>query len=236
MFSVRNLCTYRGGKVVHHNLNWEIEGGDFWALVGRSGCGKTTLARIIVGLDKPKSGRILWNGAECADLPSLWGVQFQANALFADCTVLENVMFPLQFGHIEHDLRFLHEAALFYISQVGLDLRVLHCYPNQLSGGQKRLVALARALITNPRILLLDEPTSGLDPATAMTYDAVLREVVVANNIKAVVVITHDFERIKQFKRVACIVDHKLRVCDPSEVRLDWWYPQPVKHEDYVTP
>jgi phospholipid/cholesterol/gamma-HCH transport system ATP-binding protein len=220
---------------VHHNLNWEIGSGDFWALIGRSGCGKTTLARIIIGLDKPDAGHILWNGVECADLASLWGVQFQANALFAGCTVLENVMFPLQFGRTEHDTRFLHEAALFYISQVGLDLRVLYNYPDQLSGGQRRLVALARALITSPNMLLLDEPTSGLDPATAMTYDAVLREVVAANGIKAVVVITHDFERIKHFKQVACIIDHKLKVCDPKDISIDLWGSQVAKHQHFVS-
>lgn len=223
MFTLRNICTTKGGHVVHRNLNWEIGAGSIWALVGKSGAGKTTLARIMIGLDQPDSGHVLWNGVECANLTDLWGVQFQANALFNDTTVLGNVMFPLQFREVEYSSNFLEEVALFYISQVGLDLRLLNAYPNQLSGGQRRLVALARALATSPQMLLLDEPTSGLDPATAARYDRMLREIVETNGIKGVVVITHDLDRIRQFDNVAFLENHNLRICNPEEISVGWW-------------
>lgn len=204
---------------LYNNLNWEITAGQRWVLIGSSGAGKTTLSRIMTGLDSDYSGKVLWNGTECNELSSLWGVQFQSSALFHDCTVFENIIFPLKYLKIYSD-EFLKDMGMYFAYQIGLNPELLHRYPHQLSGGQKRLVALARALIKNPPMLLLDEPTAGLDPATAERYDNV-----VSNLTKqiAVVVITHDLERIEKSNNIAYLSKGELTYPMKSEIHVKLW-------------
>jgi NitT/TauT family transport system ATP-binding protein len=142
----------------HISLN--VKGADFVSLVGPSGCGKSTLLRLIAGLDTPTSGAIEWPHGR--PIPGDIGVVFQEPTLLPWATVFENVRLPLQLTKRTRDWR---DAV-----QVAIDLVGLHDfadrYPRQLSGGMKMRVALARALVTEPRLLLLDEPFAALDEIT----------------------------------------------------------------------
>lgn len=226
-FTLRNICTRVGGHKIHDNLNWEIEQGSYWVLAGPSGTGKTTLANIMTGLEKPTSGKVLWNNVECVNLSSLWGVQFQNSALFSDRTVLENICFGLKYSdaHALYTDQFLLEVASFYLGEMGLGLDLLHRYPSQLSGGQQKLIALARALAKLPPMLLLDEPTAGLDPATATRYDQIMSRLTRAANI-GVVVITHDIQRVASADNIARLSNGMLSFADKTEVSVSWWRDQ----------
>ena len=222
-FKICNLHTKKNNTIIHENLNWEIKQGSYWVLIGRSGCGKTTLSRIMTGLELPDSGYILWNNAECINLPKLWGVQFQHSALFNDRTALENIVFPLKYDQTKYTAQYLTDIALFYAYQMGLDHDLLFKYPHELSGGQKKLVALARALIKNPPMLMLDEPTAGLDPATAARYDSILNKIASKGNI-SIVVITHDIQRIKEAKNIAYMSGGKLSFPGVGDIKEELWH------------
>jgi ABC-type transporter Mla maintaining outer membrane lipid asymmetry ATPase subunit MlaF len=210
--------------IIHRNLNWEINLGEYWILTGKSGAGKSLLANIMIGLEKPQSGSILWNDIECLNnLKNLWGMQFQNNALFRDLTIYENIIFPLRYdNNVDYNFSFLNDLCYWYLDILGLDNQLLNRYPNELSGGQQKLIALVRAIVKNPPMLLLDEPTAGLDIATSIKYDEVLKIIRKTTN-KAIIVITHDFDRIKQADNIAYIEDGALSQRDPTDISLDWW-------------
>lgn len=146
-----------------HDLNITIEKGEFVCVVGVSGCGKTTMLRLIAGLDFPTEGKILMDG-KAIDGPG-WErcVVFQRYTLFPWRTVSDNVAFPLEIQKVDkRERRMIKEK---YIDLVGLG-DFAGAYPSQLSGGMQQRVAVARALAANPKILLMDEPFGALDSRT----------------------------------------------------------------------
>ena len=207
--------------MIHNNLNWTIGPGEYWALVGRSGSGKTTLGRIMIGLDKPNSGDILWNEVKCSNLREVWAMQSQKSSLF-NMPASENISFTLKYSNVLYTDQFLDEVACHYCAYVGLDPALLEHYPHQLSGGQQKLVALARALVQNHPMLLLDEPTAGLDPVTALQYEEVVSRITNELGI-AVVMITHDPIRIQKSKHVALLQDGQITVTSGDQYCLEWW-------------
>lgn len=220
-FTLRNISTICEGREIHKNLNWTIKPKEYWALVGKSGSGKTTLARIMAGLDHQTSGDMLWNGIKCTHTQDIWAMQFQKNSLF-NAQTHENIAFPLKYSGTHYKENFLEEIARYYIEYVGLDLAVFDLYPHQLSGGQQKLVALARSLVQNPRMLLLDEPTAGLDPASSLHYDKIIARVSLELNI-GIVVVTHDPLRIKNAHKVALLTDKRITVRSGQDYDLSWW-------------
>ena len=108
-FSLVNVTT----KGLHKNINWEIKSGEYWALIGKSGAGKTTLAEIMCGLAKSDSGAVLWNGIEYSDISNLWGFQFQNNALFHSYTGYENLIFPLKYSEDKFSETFFKKTAIW---------------------------------------------------------------------------------------------------------------------------
>ncbi len=154
-----------GGNAGLNGVDLNVDPGEVVALLGRSGCGKTTLLQIAAGVDAPDSGRVLIDGREVASrtvfLPPERrgvGLMFQDNALFPHMTILKNVMF----GLTELDRETARAEALEALARIGLD-GYSDQYPHQLSGGEQQRVALARAIVPRPGILLMDEPFSGLD-------------------------------------------------------------------------
>lgn len=137
--------------------------GEMIALLGGSGCGKTTTLRMIAGFTEPTAGQILVDGENVSTIPPYRrniGIFFQNYALFPHMTVFENVAFGLKLQKLpKNEIRERVEHMLALVKLTGMDKR----YPRQLSGGQQQRVALARALVTRPSILLLDEPLSNLD-------------------------------------------------------------------------
>ncbi len=202
VIEVSNLNTVLAGKVVHRGLNLTIEAGEKIAIIGSSGCGKTTLVRSILMLLKPKSGTINVFGINVTDcteekareVQSRWGVMFQGGALFSSLTVLENVMFPMQ-EDTEISQALMQKIALFKIALVGLGRDAVMKYPSELSGGMKKRASMARAIALDPELVFLDEPTSGLDPKSASEFDSFLLQLHQALNL-TIVMITHDLDTL----------------------------------------
>jgi phospholipid/cholesterol/gamma-HCH transport system ATP-binding protein len=167
-------------------------------VVGGSGAGKTTLLRLIVALDKPTSGQIFIDGEDIAPMGEhelnrmrrKFGMVYQYAALLDSITVLENVAFPLV-EHTRLSRKEIRERVVDKLHILGLDERVLPLYPAQLSGGMRKRVGLARALMLDPPILVYDEPTSGLDPLTSRTVDDLIEDTRQRFGVTSIV-ITHD--------------------------------------------
>ena len=211
---VRGLVNRFGRQTVHQNLDMVVQEGEVFGIVGGSGSGKSVLLRSILGLQKPRAGRILLGGREIGSLTRAemrhvkagYGVTFQHGALFSSLTVLQNVQLPMiEYLHLEP--RWLDELAMLKLRLVGLEPEAAGKYPAQLSGGMIKRVALARALALDPRLLFLDEPTSGLDPIGAQAFDELVaylhRELQLT-----VVMITHDLDSLfATCTRVGVLVD-----------------------------
>lgn len=155
--------TYPGWPAVVRDVDWSIEEGEFHCLVGRSGCGKTTLLKLAAGLLHPDAGSVTLRGAEVRAPGPHLGFVFQSPNLLEWQRVLDNVLLPVSLQHRATNREKNKAAQLLEL--LGLAAHAQH-YPRQLSGGQQSRVALARALILEPALLLLDEPFSALDAIT----------------------------------------------------------------------
>jgi sulfonate transport system ATP-binding protein len=175
--SVRGLQRRYGARVVIEALDLDIRKGEFVALLGESGCGKTTLLRALAGLDLPDAGKI-----RAPERPS---VAFQEHRLLPWATLWENVAL----GH-EHTVG--REGAAQALAEVGLQGRE-NDWPRNLSGGQAQRVALARALVREPALLLLDEPFAALDALTRIKMHGLVKELV-AHHQPGVLIVTHDVD------------------------------------------
>ena len=180
------------------DLNLDIPRGKVTAIIGRSGTGKSVTIKHAMGLIKPDEGRIWVGDSEVTALRRealrrlrlRFGIVFQHSALFDSMTVYENVVFPLR-EHEKLDEATLRSRAEEQLASVGL-LYAIDKLPSELSGGMKKRVGLARALIYRPEILLYDEPTTGLDPILTAQVDKLIRETQVAYPGMTSVMITHD--------------------------------------------
>jgi len=167
-------------------------------IVGGSGAGKTTLLRLIVALDKPTSGQIYVEGEdivvirerELNQIRQKFGVVYQYSALLDSITVLENVAFPLV-EHTKLSSREIRQRVVEKLRILGLDESVLDKFPAELSGGMRKRVGLARALMLDPPIVVYDEPTSGLDPVTSRAVDDLIADTKRRFGVTSIV-ITHD--------------------------------------------
>ncbi|QIX27829.1 methionine ABC transporter ATP-binding protein [Nocardioides sp. JQ2195] len=207
----------RSAPPVHalDGVDLDIESGEIVGIVGYSGAGKSTLLRLINALDQPTSGSVVVDGHEVSSLREKQllpvraeiGMIFQQFNLLSSRTVWGNVAYPLQVAGVpkaEHQRRI---SDLLHF--VGLADKA-HAYPNELSGGQKQRVGIARALATNPKILLADEPTSALDPQTTDEVLALLRRVNEEFGI-TIVLITHEMEVVRTLaQRVAVMEKGKI--------------------------
>jgi phospholipid/cholesterol/gamma-HCH transport system ATP-binding protein len=196
-----NVTIAYGEKVVQRNISFEVRRGEVFVVLGGSGCGKSSLLKTMIGLNRPTAGRILFDGedivtAEGEDRLRLlrkFGVMYQSGALFGSMTVLENVRLPLDeftdLGAAEKDL-----VAAAKLNQVAL-LGAAAQKPSALSGGMQKRAGIARAMALDPGILFLDEPSAGLDPITSAGLDKTIRELSKGLGITFVVV-THELQSI----------------------------------------
>ncbi|WP_432544295.1 methionine ABC transporter ATP-binding protein [Kineococcus sp. SYSU DK002] len=196
-------------------VSLEVAQGEVLAVIGYSGAGKSTLVRLINALEKPTSGSVVVAGQDLTTLSegelraarSRIGMIFQQFNLFRSRTVAGNVAYPLKVAGVAKAERDRRTAEL--LDFVGL-LDRAHAYPEQLSGGQKQRVGIARALATNPPLLLADEATSALDPETTTEVLSLLRRVNVELGV-TIVVITHEMEAVRQIAdRVAVMEDGRV--------------------------
>ena len=203
VYDVRGLCrsfTLNGDTIrVLDNVTFTIAQGSWVALIGPSGSGKTTLLQLLGGLDRPNSGQILVHGQDIARLssrrltalrPRSIGFIFQSYHLFPELTALENVALPALGWRCDREA--VYRRAQDWLDQFGLHQR-LHHLPQELSGGEQQRVAMARALINDPDIILADEPTGNLDPAaTAQIVDII--GLIRAKRNPTIVMVTHDMQ------------------------------------------
>ncbi len=203
MIEVRDVKKSFDGKVVLQGVSAKMEPGKTSLIIGTSGSGKTVFMKILIGLFPPDSGEVLFEGRditkmetkELKDLRKQIGMLFQGSALFDSKTVEANVMFPLDmFTNLHHrdKLKRVNEV----LDRVNLK-DANKKFPAEISGGMKKRVALARAIVQNPKYLFCDEPNSGLDPQTSLVIDKLVKEITLEFNITTVIN-THDMNTVME--------------------------------------
>ncbi len=223
MIRIVNVTKKFGQKVALKNINLEIADGETLAIIGGSGSGKSTLLRLMIGLIQPTSGEI-WIGddeisrmseKEIMRVRLRMGMVFQYSALFDSMTVGDNVAFGLV-EHTNFDKEKIQAIVKEKLHQVGLD-GVENRMPNELSGGMKKRVSLARAIAFGPEIIFYDEPSSGLDPITTNRIDELIIETQRALNVTSIVV-THDMvSACRIANRIAMVYNGELIAVDTVE-------------------
>jgi NitT/TauT family transport system ATP-binding protein len=178
--------------VVFENISLTVERNEFVAIVGGSGCGKTTLMSMAAGFTKPTSGSVLVHGKEITEAGRDRGVVFQQYAVFPWLTVRENIEFPLKLNCCSLDETEKKRVVEHYLSTTGLK-NFENSLPKALSGGMKQRVAIARAYAANPEILLMDEPFAALDAQSRGVMQEVLQKITTEEK-KAAIFITHSVE------------------------------------------
>ena len=198
ILEVRNLSKQFGSRLVLDNISLSIETGKTTVIIGPSGCGKTIFLKHLIVLQRPTSGEVYFKQKRIDNLPEKqlnsirthYGFLFQAGALFDSLSVSNNILFPLQQHYKITDWQKAQEIVKARLAMVGLD-GFQNRYPADLSGGQRKRVALARAIAMNPEVILYDEPTTGLDPIRSDVIDELILKLKRELGITSVVV-THD--------------------------------------------
>ena len=218
-----------GQVVVHKDLDLTVYRGEVLTLVGGSGTGKTVLLRQMLGLNTPYKGSITVLGQPVSQLTrdgaaTRVGMLFQQGALFSAFSVLDNIAFPLrETGALPDEL--VREAALLKLQMVGLKATDAHKMPSELSGGMIKRVALARALIMDPPLLMLDEPTAGLDPDSSDAFVTLLRALHQELGL-TVVMVTHDLDTLFELStRVAVLAEQRVIIAAPVPEVLAFDHP-----------
>ena len=194
----KNLTKKFEDKVVLDNLSLAIEKGKTTVVIGPSGCGKTVLIKHFIGLLRPSSGEVYFKSQridnlsekELNNIRTRYGFLFQGGALFDSFTVFENIIFPIRQHYRITNWRDVEELVKTKLAMVGLD-GYQNYYPANLSGGQRKRVALARAIAMNPEVILYDEPTTGLDPIRADIINELILKLQRELG-KTTIVVTHD--------------------------------------------
>ncbi len=223
MIQLKDVSKDFYGKMALKHINLDIHEGETLAIIGGSGSGKSTLLRLLIGLIQPTSGEI-WIGKDeisCMDESRLqevrlrMGMVFQYSALFDSMTVGENVAFGLV-EHTNYPKARIRSIVKEKLQQVGLE-NVEHLMPNELSGGMKKRVSLARAIAINPEIIFYDEPSSGLDPIMTAKIDELIISTQKALRVTSVVV-THDMASACRIAdRIAMIYEGELIAVDRTD-------------------
>ena len=201
MIEVKNIIKSFEGRTVLNNISAVFETGKTNLIIGRSGSGKTVLIKNIIGLMKPDSGEILYDGRDLTSMGKSelnmlrreMGMLFQGSALFDSMTVLENVMFPLNMFS-KDSFKEREKRALFCLERVNLS-EAERLYPSEISGGMMKRAAIARAIALNPKYLFCDEPNSGLDPKTSLLIDDLIHDITTEYKMTTVIN-THDMNSV----------------------------------------
>jgi phospholipid/cholesterol/gamma-HCH transport system ATP-binding protein len=218
---VRNLTMAYGEHVVQHDLNFVVNAGDIFMIMGDNGCGKTTVMRSLIGLQRPAKGNVFYSGIdfweaaqdEQNQLKRRFGVMFQGGALWSSLTLAENVALPIA-EHTDLSQQRINEIVSFKLALVGL-AGFEDFYPVELSGGMKKRAGLARAMALDPEILIIDEPSSGLDPLTARRLDDLILELRDMLNT-TFVVISHELASILSIGTNSIFLDEETHTMIPT--------------------
>ena len=222
MIELRDLTKSFGNRKIINELNLTIEDGEFLAIIGRSGEGKSVLLKQMIGLITPDSGAVIMNGENVTALQGKehehvfkeCGYVFQFAALLDSLSVFENVGISLLEEGIPPER--VRPLVIEKMRAVGLRDDVLDKYPDEISGGMKKRVGLARTLMLDPKVIIYDEPTTGLDPITVRVIHELIKSTQ-GNHKTTTIVISHDVEIFKFADRVAMLHEGKIIYTGPAK-------------------
>jgi len=227
-------------KTVLDGIDLHIQEGEFVCVLGQTGCGKSTLLRLVLGSERPCQGRIMIEGREHHQPDRTRGYVPQKYSLFPDKTVLDNITFGAEVGEFRlfgcltpryfRRRREFRAQAMDYLRRIGLRESDASKYPDQLSGGMQQRVAIAQALLTQPRILLMDEAFSALDPGTRKEMQRLIRDLW-RDTRTTILFVTHNTQEAL-FLGTRVIVLAKETPDSGSRVALDLQVPEPCHEEE----
>jgi len=222
MIEIKNIIKSFGTKEILKDVSFTFEKGKTNLVIGQSGSGKTVLLKCLLGLHEPQSGSIVYDGVNIVGksnknlkaLRQQIGMVFQGGALFDSMNVEQNVLFPLEmFSKMSKEE--MLQRVNFCLKRVNLE-NVNHLFPSEISGGMKKRVAIARAIVLNPKYLLCDEPNSGLDPYTAILIDNLLQEITHEYGMTTVIN-THDMNSVMEIGEKILFIKEGKNVWDGTK-------------------
>ena len=225
---VRNLTMAYGPLVIMRDLNFQVQKGEIFIIMGGSGSGKSTLLKHLIGLKKPAAGTILFDGVDFGSADDKtrksilrrMGVLYQNGALWGGLTLAENIALPME-EYTDLDSEAIAEVASLKLALVGLR-GFESFYPNEISGGMRKRAALARASALDPPVLFFDEPSSGLDPISASRIDDLILQLRDSFG-STIVIVSHDLASIFKIADRALFLDIKEKtitaIGDPIDLR-----------------
>lgn len=204
LLRVESLSVRFGQQTVLHDISFRVPRGQSFAIIGESGCGKTVLLKSLIGLVRPTEGKVYFDGQDINELDEKsltqlrirMGFVFQNAALFDSMTVGQNIAFPLR-EHTHSPLGRIREQVYSVLAEVGLPRDVLKKKPAELSGGMRKRVGIARALILQPELVFYDEPTTGLDPIVSDVINELMMRMRHRYDVTSVIV-THDMRTARK--------------------------------------
>ena len=225
--TVRNLTMAYGDFVVMRDLNFTIDRGDVFIIMGGSGCGKSTLMKILIGLKSPAVGQVLYGNRSLWEIDpqqrqqimQRFGILYQSGALWSSMTLAQNVGLPLEL-YTGLDSGAIRDVVSLKLSLVGL-AGFEEFYPSEISGGMRKRAGLARAMALDPEVLFFDEPSAGLDPVSARRLDDLILEL--RESLGAtVVVVTHELASLFAIGNNSVFLDPETRTMiasgDPQQL------------------
>lgn len=225
MIEISNIFKSFSGNEILKDLSFVFEKGKTNLVIGQSGSGKTVLLKCLLGLHAPEKGSIVYDGLDIVgksnknlkQLRRQIGMVFQGGALFDSMNVEENILFPLQMFSNENQSEML-DRVNFCLKRVDLE-NVNYLFPSEISGGMKKRVAIARAIVMNPRYLFCDEPNSGLDPYTAILIDNLLQEITHEYDITTVIN-THDMNSVMEIGQKILFIKNGVNVWEGTSSEI----------------
>jgi phospholipid/cholesterol/gamma-HCH transport system ATP-binding protein len=217
-----------GTSVIQRDLNFAINQGDIFVIMGGSGCGKSTLLKHMLGLFKPSSGDILYSGnsffqasdSEQGAIRQRWGITYQSGGLFSAMTLAENITLPLEL-YTQFTPAEITDIVAYKLALVGLGGYQSY-YPSEISGGMQKRAALARAIALDPEILFFDEPSAGLDPISSRLLDELIVQIKESMGA-TVVMVTHELPSIFAIANNSVYLDNISRTMiaygNPADLR-----------------
>ena len=229
LIDVRNVSVEFGDQAILKNIDLTLARGQTLAIIGESGCGKTVFMKTLVGLIAPTGGSVSFDGQDLQKLTHTkltkvrrrFGFVFQNAALFDSMSIFDNVAFPLRQSDGRQDERDEHDRVMRHLNEVGLPQNVSNKRPSELSGGMRKRVGLARALILEPELVVYDEPTTGLDPIMSDVINELILDTRRRYPVTSIVV-THDMHTARKVSDRVLMLFPRARLNeDDSQVLFD---------------